>query len=146
MKLFTKVLCVLLAFALMIPATIFAEEAGTWSSAFFTEIRAYLVQASTYTFEIWFDLTATGGMEELGVSEIKLERSSDNSNWMTIKTYEPDRYSQLMDANSAFHSGHVTYTGTTGFYFRARVLFYAKDETGAGTMTFYTQSLYMPAA
>lgn len=144
MKQFIRIICIILVFATLLPLTAFAEQSDIRSSAYFTEIQASLGKVSTYTFEIWFDVTATRGMDVLGVSEIILYRSSDNIDWMSVKTYEPDRYTQMLAENTGSHGSFVSYTGMREYYYRAEVTFYAKKGTGIGMITEYTPSLYMP--
>lgn len=144
MKHLVRVVCVLIVLVFTLPTIVCAEQTSTWSSAYFAEIQAYLSRVSTYTFEIVFDVTATVGMDTLGVSEIKLQRSSDNSNWMTVKTYEPDRYSQMLEENTGSCANYVSYTGMREYYYRAEVTFYAEKGNGIGEMTYTTESLYMP--
>ena len=144
MKRFRFCVCLVLVVALVLPTVVCAQEAGTWASSYFSYIQAFLSKKTKYTFEIWFDVTATRGMDVVGVSEIKLQRSSNNSDWYTIKTYEPDRYTQMLEEDTAFCANCVSYTGMEGYYYRARVVFYAEKDGSSSELTHYTSSLYMP--
>lgn len=137
--------CISLLLALVMLMTIPAFAVGTpKASYYFTRMSTYLEKTSGTTFEVWFDVTATGTMQELGVSTIKVQRSSDRSTWTTMKTYSKADYSQMTDDNTAGHADCVTYTGTTGYYYRAKVTFYAKNSSGTGEYTLYTSTISLP--
>ena len=41
----------------------------------------------------WYEVTAVKGMDELGASQIRLQRSADGVTWTTVKTYSSNDYS-----------------------------------------------------
>lgn len=137
--------CVSLLLVMAILMTIPAFAAGTSkASHYFIRTSTYLEKTSGTTFDVWFDVTATGMMQELGVSTIKVQRSSDKSNWSTVKTFSKDNYSQMTDDNTVAHDDCVTYTGTAGYYYRAKVTFYAKNSSGTGEYVMYTSTISVP--
>lgn len=142
MNRFFRGVCMVLAvvIALAIPAAA-TETATPYASNFFAASSTYLYKTSSTTFEVWFDIDAVGTMQKLGASEIRVQRSSDNVNWTTVRTYTDDLYPHLMDTNSRTHDGYVTYTGSTGYYYRAFVIYYAENSSGYGEAYRYTASL-----
>ena len=141
MKRFLRLVSLILVMAMLCAAPANAaveEEATTYSSAYFMKYSTYLYKISSIQFQVWFDVTATGGMDQLGVSSIKVQRSADKETWTTMKTYTPDSYSQMLCENTGMHTGYVTYAGTAGYYYRAYVTFYAKDSSGQGKLNKYT--------
>ena len=143
MKRIIRYMSLFVAIAMLISIPAFAAESSR-ASLFFTKMSTYLEKTSGTTFEVWFEVTATGTMEELGVSTIKVERSSDKSTWTTMKTYSKANYSQMTDDNTVAHADCVTYTGTSGYYYRARVTFYAKNSSGSGEYVLYTSTISVP--
>lgn len=141
MKRFTQFVSIMLVFALVLAVPAYAAESR--ESSFFIKSSVYLWPTTGNTFEAWFEVTGTGTMEKIGANFIKIQRSSDNSNWNTVKTYSKDYYSNLMDSNSARHSDYITYTGTSGYYYRAYIELYAKNSSGSGYMDEYTTSIYI---
>lgn len=146
MKQLTRIVCMLLIVAIFmaIPAqTVNAAEQR--ASIFFAAYGTDLQKTGTKTFKIWFDVTANGAvMDELGVSEIALYRSADKQNWSRMETYRKSIYSQMIDYNTAYHGGYVTYSNATpGYYYRAYVWFYAKNSRGVGERDVYTEILKM---
>ena len=142
MKRFFQFVAMMLVMSLVLSIPVFAAEPK--SSAFFYRTGTYLEKVSGTTFDVWFDVTATGIMDELGVSTIKVQRSSDQTNWSTMYTFSKDSYSQMIDENTVRHADSVRYTGTTGYYYRAKVTFYAKNSSGTGTYVMYTDTIKVP--
>lgn len=144
MKRFVRCVCLALVMVMVaaIPANAMENASGR-SSSFFMSSRVYLHETSDTTFQAWFHVTGVGMMDKIGASEIKIQRSSDNENWSTMKTYSMSSYSELIDQDSVTHASYVTYTGTRGYYYRAYITLYAKNNTGSATWTRYTSSIYL---
>lgn len=144
MRRFSKLICMLLAAVLLlaVPATA-AENAEPRASSFFMSSDVYLHKTSSTQFQAWFEVSALYPMDKLGASEIKIQVSSDNENWTTVKTCSMDNYSNFIDENSGFHASYVSYTGTTGSYYRAKITLYAENSTGTGTWIRYTSSILL---
>lgn len=139
-----SILCVLLVVAFVVPMIAISVEAvETRASDYFMEDSCYLYKTSSTEFEAWFDVTGVDGMDEIGAKSIKIQRSSDGTNWTDMKTYTKESYPSLIAKNTAFHDGCVTYTATAGYYYRAYVVFYAKNGTGSATLGRYTSKLKM---
>lgn len=134
MKRLTQLVCLLLVASvfLTIPA-----QAATRGSDYFAAHSCYLWEISDSEFEVCFDVTAVGGMDKLGVSEIKVQRSANGVSWETVATYN-DYYSY----GSSFHSDEIPFTSVkSGYFYRAKVTFYAKKGNGVAEYTDYTSSL-----
>lgn len=144
MKPLIRTICILVVIALILPTAVLAEESSTWSSAYFTEIQAFLSRKSGFTFQIWFDVTATRGMDVLGVFEIRLQRSSDNANWKIIKTYTPEDYPHLQEKNTGSVTNYVSYNAVWPAYYRAEVTFYAERAGNTGMVSMFTESIHIP--
>ena len=142
MKRFSRLICMLLTMAMVlaIPAAA-TENAEPRASSFFMSSCVYLHKTSSTQFQAWFEVTALGGMEKLGASEIKIQKSSDGENWTTMRTYSMDAYSNLICENTASHASYVTYTGQTGYYYRAKITLYAKNSSGTAEMWEYTDPI-----
>lgn len=135
MKQFTKCICVLLVCVMMFTTTAFAAETvEPRGSNFFSASSVYFWNTSGRNYEIWFDVTAVGTMTELGASEIVVQRSTDERNWTTVRTYYKEDYSQMTDTNTAWHYDCVPFTATAGYSYRAIVMLYARNSSGSGYM------------
>ena len=127
---------------LAVPAAALENE-NARASSFFGSSDVYLYKISSTKFQAWFEVSALYTMDKVGASEIKIQESSDGENWTTVKTCTMANYSNLIDENSGFHASYVSYTGTAGRYYRAKITLYAKNSTGTGYWTRYTSSIQL---
>ena len=146
MKRSFRFLCLILTLSMLLVFPVQAASAvEPRGSAFFSSYGAALYKVSSNTFEIWFDVNANAAvMQEIGVSMIEVYRSEDQQHWTKMKTYEMENYPEMIDDNTASHTGYVTYSyATPGCYYRAYVTFFANNSTGIGKRFVYTQILQM---
>ena len=144
MKRFSRLICMMLTAVMLlaIPATA-TENAEPRASSFFGSTDVYLYKTSSTQFQAWFEVSALGIMDKVGASEVKIQESSDDENWTTVKTFSMAHYSNMIDENSGAHASYVTYTGTTGKYYRAKITLYAENSTGFGERIRYTSSILL---
>ena len=142
MKRFTNCICILLVCVMMFTTTAFAAETvDPRASMFFSASSVYFWNTSGNNYQIWFDVTSKGTMTELGASEIQVQRSTDERNWTTVRTYYKENYSQMTDTNTTRHADCVSYTATSGYSYRAIVTLYARNSSGSGYMQEVTEIL-----
>ena len=144
MKKSISIICVIIAVISLLAVPVSAEENSTYSSIFFCSYDS-AIYVEGRTLEIWFDVVGNGGMDEIGVSCITLERSSNGSSWSTVKTFYPEDYPQMICYDTGIAYDYVTYTGSSGYYYRAYVTYYAKNSRGRGNAYQYSETVYMPA-
>ena len=144
MKRISRLICILLAALLILasPAAA-AENAEPRASSFFGSSDVYLYQTTSTQFRVWFEVSALGVMEKVGAREIKVQKSADGENWTTMKTYSMNDYTNMICENTGSHASYVTYTGQTGYYYRAKITLYAKNSSGIGEWDRYTASILL---
>lgn len=144
MKRFSRFLCILLSVVLMIstPAAA-AENVEPRASNFFMSSDVFISMKTSTQFRVWFEVSALGIMDKVGASEIKVQKSSDGENWTTMKTYSMDDYADMICEDTGFHTSYVTYTGQTGYYYRAKITLYAENSSGVGEWIRYTSSVLL---
>ena len=144
MKRFFRMVSLLLAvvMVLAVPAAAMENE-NARASSFFGSSDVYLYQTSSTKFQAWFEVSALYTMDKLGASEIKIQESSDGENWTTVKTCTMANYSNLICENTGLHGSYVSYTGTAGKYYRAKITLYAKNGTGSAEWVRYTSSILL---
>ena len=144
MKRFSRIVCMLLAVVMVLAAPAAAmENENSRASNFFGSSDVYLQQTTSTQFRVWFEVSALYGMDKLGASEIKVQKSSDGVNWTTMKTYAMANYSNLICENTGSHVSYVTYTGQTGYYYRAKITLYAESSSGFGEWDRTTSSILL---
>ena len=135
MKRFTHCICMLLVCVMLFSTTAFAAETvDSRASNFFVGSSVYFWNTSGRNYQIWFDVTAVGSMTELGASEIQVQRSTDERNWTTVRTYYKEDYSQMTRSSTTSYANYVPFTATTGYSYRAVVTLYARNSSGSGYM------------
>ena len=147
MRRLVRCVCLLLVLTLCASCVAYAEkqeeQAGTYSM-YFTSYGVCLAKLTERKFEIAFDLICRDDMYELGVSSLAIQRTTDpNGSWTTVKTYTPDSYPELMDANDEVHSAAVYYSGVMGYYYRAYATFYASNSRGCGYVSAYSNVVHI---
>ena len=142
MNRFLRAICFLMAVVTLLSTAAFAAESGNArASDYFMMTSTYIDRYDDDELEIWFDVTAVRTMDVLGVRYIKLQRSTDRTNWSTVKTYEMADYDQMTCSDTVGHADCVTYSGSSGYYYRAYVEFYAKVGNGTGVYSRYTATV-----
>jgi len=136
-------LVLVLSFLMAIPVSA-QTEAETRASMFFSAHDTFLSKISDTRFKIWYDVTAVGMMDKLGVCEIEVDHSPDGTNWELVATYNKTFYPAMVASNTFSHGGYITYYGAQpGYYYRAYVTFYAKNSAGTGRLSRMTATLQM---
>lgn len=138
MKRFKVLLWVLVVVSLFLSIPAAASENSAKASSFFVRHCTYLYEVDENKFDIWFEVTATYRMDELGVNYIELQRSTDQVNWTPVKYYYPSSWSQMIAEDTAIHADNVPYTGFSGYYYRAYVTYYAKSGNSIGEYDTYS--------
>ena len=83
-------------------------------------------------------------LDQIGVYMIQLTRSTDQETWYREAVFYSSDYPEFLRDDSWTHSGSITYTGTRGYYYRANVVFYAKEGTDSERTSMYTNVIYIP--
>lgn len=142
MKRFTQFVCTVLVLSMVLVFPAAAAENLARGSDYFGSRSCYLYKTSSTAFQVWFDVVAVSRMNELGAYEIRVQRSADGVNWTTVKTYTKANYSNMVAYNTGEHGSYVTYSNAaSGYYYRAYVNFYAKNNSGTAYYSSYTSSL-----
>lgn len=141
MKRMIQLVCLVLVFVMCITIPAHATEQDQRASSFFASYRAYCSATSSTQLGITVHVVAVGEMEEIGASEVKIQRSSDGTNWTTVKTFTKSLYPDMIDEDTGSHLFNLYCSKTSGYYYRAYVTFYAKNSTGTGYRYYYTDKI-----
>ncbi len=133
-----RITALVLAIALLLPIGVLAAEAR--SSLYLDSYGAYVYRAGWGKIQVWFTVTGTGYMDEIGALEIQLYESKDNENWTWVKTFGYSDNDGMLVYNDYTHTGHIEYNGTIGRYYRAYVCVWAGENGAGDTRYFWTSS------
>lgn len=141
MKKSTRLISLIIVFALIMAIPVSAEEQNPRASSYFAAYRAYCTKLSSTSISVSFQVIGVGTMDVLGASQVKVQRSSDGKNWTTVKTFDKANYSNMTDTDSAVYGSTLSCTVPAGYQYRAVVTFYAKKGTGSAYKTYYTEKV-----
>ena len=135
----------LIAFALVISlcAPIGAQAAmpetiQPLASAYLTDYTAYICAMGDGNLEIWWEITGTRTLADIGVLVVYLYESTDNVNFGWVKTFQCYDYTNMLWHNNFFSMDHVDYEGVPGRYYKAYVQIWAGPEDGGDTRYIWT--------
>ena len=138
-----KMIALCLALILVVPTYASASEIETVqprASYYLTSYQTYVYPAGSGKVQVWFDVTGTTYMDDLGALSIKLYESTDNVTWTRVKTFLHDDYPSMLDHNDYFHMSHVDYQGVAGRYYKAYVCIWAGKDGGGDTRYLWTSA------
>jgi hypothetical protein len=101
------------------------NAAGTRASLYLDSYNAYVHAAGGGNLEIWFDVIATGHMDEVGALTIIIQSSKNGSTWSTMQTFLHSDYASMLEYDDFEHCSYVEYKGISGQYYRAYVTIWA---------------------
>ena len=133
-----RIVAFLLIVTMSFPVTVSAVEPR--ASDYLDSYQAYVYPAGSGEIQVWFSVTADTYMDELGALSIHIYESSDNSTWTYKTTYRHSNFSGMLGTNDIFHSGHISYQGTAGKYYKAYVCIWAGKDGGGDTRYFWTSA------
>lgn len=128
----------ILLFCSFIPMNAAAVDAR--ASYYLSSYQAYVYPAGSGEIQVWFNVTGVDYMDEIGALSIHLYESTDNTNWTYKKTFRHSDYSGMLDYDDIFHSGHVSYQGVKGRYYKAYVCIWAGKGGDGDTRYFWTSA------
>ncbi len=124
----------ILVLSLVAPCSAMAattDDIQPYASRYLTAYNTYICDMGSGNLQIWFSVMGTGDMDEIGVLNIRLYESTDNTNWTRVKTYSHENYSSMLVEDDWYHSSYVSYQGVAGRYYKAYVCIWA-GKNGSG--------------
>ena len=116
-----------------------AEPVQSRASSYLSSYQSYIYPAGGGELQIWFSVTATNYMDDLGALYIYLYESTDGTgNWTYVETFSHVNNSNMLLENDVFHMDHVIYQAVRGRYYKAYVCIWAGKDGGGDTRYFWT--------
>lgn len=141
MKKIGNALCVVLALSLLLCGSTRAEAAEARASLYLNAYLAYVYVEANGNVSVWYEVEATGTMDEVGVLTIRLqEQAPGSSTWTTVKTFFHTDYPDMLSYDDDLHYGHVDYNGNAECSYQAYVTIWAgKDGDGDSRIILATE-------
>lgn len=138
---FTRWTALFLAAILVFPnfgSAAAAETVQPRASAYLTSYGAYVYLPGNGQVQVYFNVTGTDYMDELGALSIAIYESTDGVNWTWKDTFRHNITPGMLSYNDDFHAGYVTYNGIRGRYYKAYVCIWGGKDGQGDTRYFWT--------
>lgn len=133
-----RIVAILLIMVLVVPVGASAVTVEPRASYYLDNYNAYVYLPGDGEVSVYFNVEGTRIMDELGVLSIEIHESVDGVNWDWVDTFNHDTTSGMLSYNDAFHSGHVSYDGVAGRYYKAYVCVWGGKDGSGDTRYFWT--------
>ena len=146
MRPFIRFVALILIFTMTIPvfASAVSDAVQPRASYYLNNYGAYIFLPGDGEVRVYFDVTGTGYMDELGALSIQIYECSTNSSnindWTWKKTFTHDSTPGMLSYNDNFHGSYVTYQGTEGKYYKAYVCIWGGKDGDGDTRYFWTSA------
>ena len=112
------------------------------ASDYFAVTEAWATALGKGKVLVEYDMGTTHIMDELGVLHIVIyEQRESDGGYSSVKTYSRYNTNGFIENDSTCHGGSVTYYGTSGKKYYAKVTFYAKNDDGSETLNQLTNKV-----
>lgn len=135
-----RCIAVILILSMLIPINVCATGFESRASLYLSAYNAYVYLPGTGEVRVYFDVSGTNYMDEIGALSISLYESTDGANWTWKKTFTHDMTAGMLSYIDDYHSGHVSYNGVAGRYYKAYVCIWA-GKGGQGDSRYFWTSV-----
>lgn len=139
-SIFVQLIVLCMIVTMVTPTYVEATTIEPRASYYLDSYQAYVYPAGSGEIQVWFSVTGVTYMDDIGALWIEVYESNDNSTWTYKKTYRHTDYTDLLDQDDYYHSGHITYQGTAGKYYKAYVCIWAGKDGSGDTRYYWTSS------
>ena len=114
------------------------ETVQPMASAYLADYTAYICAMGNGDLEIWWEITGTRTLADIGVLTVSIYESTDNVNFYWVKAFSSANHPHMLWHNNYFSMDHVDYEGVPGRYYKAYVQIWAGPEDGGDTRYIWT--------
>ena len=107
-----------------------AEAAARRSSEFFAYYGVGTTGKSGGRICVTVSVQGRSQMDVIGANSVTIYESKDGSNYYPVTTYRAADYPEMLGSGLFYSATVVTYNGTVGYYYKAKVAVYAENDTG----------------
>lgn len=131
-----------LALGMLLALPVYAEESSSRASLFFAAYTVCIDVIDEDSFQAYFNVTGKRTMQELGATEMVIQESDNGVAWSSVRTLTTEYYPQMVCENTVGHAWWFGWTATAGKCYRIKVTLWAKDSTGSGEKTVYSDPVW----
>lgn len=129
-----KVTILFLIISLAVPVNVAAASDDSImpkASYYLTEYNTYICDVGGGQIQIWYEVTGTGYMDEIGVLSIELYEVKSDGSLKWLKTFLHGDYSSMLITDDNYHCSYVSYQGSSSKTYKAYVCIWA-GKNGSG--------------
>ena len=109
------------------------ETVQPMASAYLMAYTAYICSMGDGNLEIWWEVTGTRTLADIGVLSVSLYESTDGTNYYWVDSFRFTDYPNMLWHDTSICVDHVDYEGVPGRYYKAYVHIWAgTEDTGDG--------------
>ena len=138
---FVQVVAAIMVLIMILPMGAYAavkEPIEPLASYYLSAYSAYVYLPGDGEVQVYFDVTGTGMMDDIGFLFIEIHESSDGENWDRVKVFNHYSTAGMLGHNNYYHCGHVSYDGVAGRYYKAYVCVWAGKNGDGDARYFWT--------
>lgn len=136
MKKTMRVIAVVLVLISVLSIPVQAEDIEPRASYYIASYYANIIPQGDGKIKIDFTITGTGEMTQIGATLIEVY----DANGGFVKAFRRINYSNMIEKNTFYMRSNLTYSGTSGTQYYAKVTFYAENADGYDSKIYYTQT------
>lgn len=132
-SLLIRIIAICIVLSLVIPVTTLASENSTtpYASRYLNAYNTYICDLGGGEIQIWYEVAATGYMDEIGVLTIDLYEVNSNGSLTWVKSFLHEDYDTMLFNNDNYIYSHVSYQGSSSKTYKAYVCIWA-GKNGSG--------------
>ncbi|MCI8702917.1 MAG: hypothetical protein HFE60_01240 [Anaerotignum sp.] len=140
-KLITAAMTFIFAFTCLFSISAFAsdEQIQPRASLYFDNYSSEVIPEGGGKISIDVSVKTKMVVKELGFTKVIVQEKSGTT-WTDVATFTSTKNPELITKNTSSHGASVSYSGTKGKSYRAKVTVYAKDADGSDSKTFTSSS------
>ena len=131
-----RIVAIVIVLATLFTSSAYAEVQPQRNSKYIDSYCAYLYSDKANYVQVWFEVNANTASNQVGVTQIILQKSSDLESWTPVKTFYSSAYPNMLASDAYLNVSHVDSIVTGGYYYRAGVNIYV--ENGGSDSRFIT--------
>lgn len=123
-----KVISLCLVLVLVIPVTVSATETEAitpYASYYLDAYNTYICDLGSGKIQIWYEVAATGYMDEIGVLSIELYEVNSDGSLTWLKTFMHTDYDSMLETDDNYIYSYVSYQGSSSKTYKAYVCIWA---------------------
>lgn len=137
---FMRLVALVLICAFVVPTQAFAATQPR-ASDYLNSYNTYICDMGSGRIEIWFSVTGTHYMDDIGSLRIMLYESTDNENWTWVETFLHEDTPSMLASDRVSYAAGVPYQGVVGRYYKAYVCLWAGKNGGGDTRYMWATSV-----